>query len=197
MSPRRIVVYGVTGSGKTTLAARLARELDLSHIELDSLFHGPNWTPTPVDEFLAKVTAALAAAPRGWVVEGNYSAVRPRILPLADTAIWLDLPWVVSYRRMFRRTFRRMFRGEELWNGNKETPRNLLMSWDSLLWWGIHHHRRSRERIGSTLRDVEHNATVEVVRSGRELEELVSRLVAANASGFAVSGGEAGSKGRV
>ena len=30
-------------SGKTSLARRLAAELNVPHVELDALHHGPNW----------------------------------------------------------------------------------------------------------------------------------------------------------
>lgn len=39
--PRRIVVKGSSGSGKSTVADELARRLGVPHIELDALHHGP------------------------------------------------------------------------------------------------------------------------------------------------------------
>jgi adenylate kinase family enzyme len=39
--PRRVLVAGTSGAGKTTLASRVAALLDLPHIEIDALFHGP------------------------------------------------------------------------------------------------------------------------------------------------------------
>lgn len=59
---RRIVVVGNTGSGKTTLAGQLATLLGVPHVELDALhWWEPNWVPPPVEEFRARVAAALAA----------------------------------------------------------------------------------------------------------------------------------------
>jgi adenylate kinase family enzyme len=179
MKPRRrILVYGVTGSGKTTLGRRLASELGLRHIELDSLFHGPNWTPTPPDEFVAKIQAALDESPQGWVVDGNYGTARTFLLPQADTVIWLRLPFLVSYLSMARRTVRRLFTREELWNGNRETPKLLFFDKDSLLLWGIRQHRPSQERVRAALEETPHEAEVIEVRSRREVDALVRRLVA-------------------
>ena len=42
--PARVLIAGVTGSGKTTLARRVAELWQLRHIEIDGLFHGENWT---------------------------------------------------------------------------------------------------------------------------------------------------------
>ena len=45
--PRRVLVAGTSGSGKSTLAARIADVLTVPHVEIDALFHGPDWTPRP------------------------------------------------------------------------------------------------------------------------------------------------------
>ena len=41
-APRRIVVAGVSGVGKTTLSRRIAAVTGIEHIEIDALFHGPD-----------------------------------------------------------------------------------------------------------------------------------------------------------
>jgi adenylate kinase family enzyme len=173
---RRIVVYGVTGSGKTTLGRRLAAELGLRHIELDALYHGPNWRPATAEEFVSRIEAAVAASPQGWVADGNYGVARAVLLPRADTVIWLRLPWRVSYWRMLTRTLRRFLTREELWNGNRETARLLLLDKDSLLLWGIRQHRPSQERIRAALSEIPHQAEVIEARSSREVDALVRRL---------------------
>src|SRR6186997_1715444 len=71
---RRVSVAGISGSGKTTLAAALAARLGVPHVELDALHHGPNWTEATPEELRARVEAALAAAPEGWVADGNYES---------------------------------------------------------------------------------------------------------------------------
>ncbi len=38
--PRRILVAGTSGAGKTTVARRVAAVLSIPHIEIDALFHG-------------------------------------------------------------------------------------------------------------------------------------------------------------
>src|SRR5687768_7376450 len=70
--PRKIAVKGTSGAGKSTFAAELAHRLGLAYVELDALHHGPNWSAPSAAEFRARVGSALAAAPQGWVVDGNY-----------------------------------------------------------------------------------------------------------------------------
>ncbi len=119
----RIAVIGTSGSGKTTLARQLAARLDLPHLELDAVFHQPGWTPLPDDEFRAEV-AAFCAGDR-WVTCGKYAAVRPILFERADTIVCLDHHRVRQTARVARRTIRRALTREELWNGNRESVRNL------------------------------------------------------------------------
>ena len=143
---RRIVVKGSSGAGKSTLAAELARRLDLPPIELDGLYHGPGWTAPAAGAFRDTVAGALAAAPDGWVVDGNYdAALGQTVLDAADTIVWLDLPLRVKLLRVFRRTLGRLAGGDvELWNGNRESWRSAFASRDSILVWAVRQHRAHR-----------------------------------------------------
>jgi adenylate kinase family enzyme len=142
---RHVNVKGTSGSGKTTFARELARRLDLPFIELDSLHHGPNWTEASPEEFRARVREAMAAAPDGWVIDGNYEVkLGDTVIGAADTIVWLDLPLALKLRRVARRTRERIRDDVELWNGNKETWRNALWGRESLFAWLIRGHIRHR-----------------------------------------------------
>lgn len=109
---------GTSGSGKTTVAARIAEILGTRHIEIDALFHGPGWTPR--EEFLADVER-FSSEP-SWVTEWQYSPVRPLLAERAVLVVWLDLPRARVMKQVVGRTVRRRLRREELWNGNLEGP---------------------------------------------------------------------------
>jgi adenylate kinase family enzyme len=156
---RRVNVKGISGSGKSTFAAELARRLDVPYIELDALHHGPNWTEATAEELTARVREAMDGAPDGWVIDGNYeSKLGDTVIAAADTIVWLDFPFWVKIRRLVRRTHHRITNKVELWNGNRETWRNALFSRDSLLWWMVKGHFRHRrqwpKRYGSDPRFV-------------------------------------------
>jgi adenylate kinase family enzyme len=137
---RRIVIIGITGSGKTTLATRLARHLRAPRVELDELHWGPNWTPAPPEHFRAAADAATAH--HRWVADGNYRAVRDLVWPRADTLIWLDYPLIVNLWRLTRRNIARIATGAELYHGNRESFRTHFLSRDSLYLWALQSHRR-------------------------------------------------------
>lgn len=147
----RISVIGVTGSGKTTFARALAAQLGCPHIELDNLYHRPNWTTLPADEFRARVQVTLARSGPRWVVDGNYSEARPLIWPQADTVIWLNYHIGHIMWRLWWRTLRRVSTREPLWEAqNVETWRAQFLSRESLFLWAwntYHRHRRDYPRL--------------------------------------------------
>jgi adenylate kinase family enzyme len=144
---RRVNVKGISGSGKSTFAAELAQRLDLPYIELDALHHGPNWSEPTAEEFRAKVQEAMDAAPDGWVIDGNYEGkLGTLVLDAADTIVWLDLPFRVKARRLWRRSVHRIRDEVELWNGNRESWRGVLWGRDALFWWMVRGHFRHRRQ---------------------------------------------------
>lgn len=116
----------MSGSGKSTLARAIAARLGSPCIELDSIYHLPDWEPLDADAFLAEVDRLTAGA--SWVVDGNYRAVvrEGPVWQRADTVVWLDLPKRTALRQVTWRSLRRGLRREELWNGNRERLRDHL-----------------------------------------------------------------------
>jgi len=145
--PRRVLVAGVTGSGKTTCATRIATLAELPRVELDALHHGPQWVPRP--EFATDV-ARFSGRSR-WVCEWQYAAVRDLLAARADTLVWLDLPFRITLRRVVRRTARRRLRREVLWNGNVEAP--LWTFWtnpDHIVRWAMRTRHALRTQVPET-----------------------------------------------
>jgi len=127
---KRVCVIGSSASGKTTLSRALARATGIEHIELDAIYHGPNWTNPP--DFAERVYDMLDVREE-WIVDGNYMNF-VRILHKADLIIWLDYPFRTVLWRVLRRTSNRLITREPLWNGNRETLR-LTFSKESIILW--------------------------------------------------------------
>ncbi|HSS97305.1 MAG TPA: hypothetical protein VLK33_09755 [Terriglobales bacterium] len=139
---QRIVVLGVTGSGKTTFSRRLAARLGYPHIEMDALHWLPNWTEKPTDAFRADIAEALSS--ECWVIDGNYSKVRDIVWSRAETIIWLDYRLPLILWRLTRRTVSRILSREVLWNENRESLRNQF-GHDSLFIWAFQsYHKQHR-----------------------------------------------------
>jgi adenylate kinase family enzyme len=69
---KRIVIFGNSGSGKTTMARALAGEHSLPHLDLDSLAWASQGVRRPVEDSARDIREFLASNEE-WVVEGCYA----------------------------------------------------------------------------------------------------------------------------
>jgi adenylate kinase family enzyme len=117
----RLAVIGPSGSGKTWLSSQLASSLGLRHIEIDALFHGPEWESAGVDELRERVAEAIEGD--GWISDGTYhQMIGELVFERVETVAWLDLPVHLVVWRLLRRTYVRKKHKVELWHGNLEGP---------------------------------------------------------------------------
>jgi adenylate kinase family enzyme len=115
----RLTIIGPSGSGKTRLAAELARTDGFRHVELDALYHGPNWEPCTIEVLRERVAAATEGD--DWVTDSTYhTLLGDFVVERADLLVWLDLPTRLVMWRLLRRTYVRNRDKVELWNGNVE-----------------------------------------------------------------------------
>ncbi len=182
---KRVSVVGNAGSGKSRLGERIARVLDVPYVELDAIHHLPGWEPIDPDEFLARITDVCST--EEWVIDGNYRTVvlDGPVWRRADTVVWLDLPRRTVMRQVSLRTLRRIIRREELWNGNRESLRN-LWAWDpykSIIRWAWTQHGKYQERFGSAMASpkLDHVDFVRL-RSHEEVERWLRALSSRKAS---------------
>lgn len=179
----RVSVVGNSGSGKSTVSRLLAERLGVPHVELDAIFHQENWRPLPPEEFRARVDSITSGD--GWVVDGNYSAVRELVWARADTVVWLDPPRGTVVRQIVWRTARRAALRMELWNGNRERWTNFFSRnpEESIIMWAWHRHSVYRNRYAAASADPQW-AHLRFIRieSRRQAEHLVARLAPPSSS---------------
>ena len=178
---------GCSGSGKSTLARILREILSLPHIELDSLFHQPNWTPLEQTEFVAAVEDAIAHCPQGWIVDGNYnSALGDLLQSQATHVLWFDLKRSHVMYRVIRRSITRALTREELWNGNRERWRNLF-NWDpekSIIRWSWTRHSAYHDRLVKDCADAPAHQKWIRLSHQRNVDQLISKSRMAGVSYF-------------
>jgi adenylate kinase family enzyme len=174
----RVWVVGNSGSGKSTVARRLATAIGAHHSELDAIFHQPGWTELPRDEFRRRVEGVVRG-PR-WVLDGNYAAVADLVRARADTVVWIDLSrWRVMHQ-LGVRTLLRGARRTELWNGNRETLRNFfsLDKEKSILVWAWTQHEEYRRRYLELLESAPTGLRIVRLQTTAAVEAFVDRLAA-------------------
>ena len=167
MDGPRIVVVGVTGTGKTALARRLSERFGVRHVELDGLNWEANWVQAPTEVFRERV--AEATTEDGWVVDGNYQKTHDITWPRATMIVWLDYPLPLILWRLGLRILRRAVTRERLWKGNQESLWKHLCTKDSLILWALHTYRRRQREYGEAMRHWESEG-VKTLRFGRPRE---------------------------
>ena len=182
-------MIGGSCTGKTTTSRELAAILGVPHIELDALHHDAGWQEAPAEVLQARVDAAIAAAPDGWVADGNYHGkIGTSVLERADTVVFLDLPFWLTLRRVVWRTLSRIVRREELWNGNRESLR-LTLSRDSIIWWVVTHHGEYREKWPPRYEALPHLSVVRL-HSPRGIRDWLQSIQATESMSGSSNGSE-------
>ena len=171
---RRIVIYGATGSGKTSLSQQIGRALALPVLQLDAIRHDGAWDATSWDEMRERVQAFVEAHPDGWVCEGNYSRVQDVTLSRADTLISLDLPWRVSFWRLLGRTLRRSWNKQALYSdqGPRETWRISFFSRQSILLWSITNHQHRKRSTAASIAKAPPGTRIFRARTTRDVDSI-------------------------
>ncbi len=100
---RKIAVFGLPGTGKTTLAYQLADLLSAPSHDLDQVLFTRDG-PLPLEEFRARAAALTAQA--DWIVDGNYSKLADVTWHRADAVVWLDYRLPLIVYRVARRNLR-------------------------------------------------------------------------------------------
>jgi adenylate kinase family enzyme len=144
VTERRILVYGVTGSGKSTAAARLAAVTRLPVHLADELTWLPGWVA--VDPDVQRETFAAIVATDEWVLDTAYASWRDLVLSRVQLVVGLDYPRWRSLGRLVRRTVTRMVDRRPICNGNVESLHGTL-SRDSILLWHFRSYARKRDRM--------------------------------------------------
>ena len=169
---RRILVVGVTGSGKSTFARRVASQRGVAFVDGDTIGWLPGWVQRDPDAQRALAEERLATDE--WVLASAWRAWADLALARAELVVALDLPRLVSLRRLVARTVRRVVTHEEVCNGNTETLRTAL-SRDSVVLWHFRSFARKRVTAHAWSEDPA-VPPVLLVRSVAEAETLARRL---------------------
>lgn len=140
----RILIYGVTGSGKSTAAKRIAARTGLPLTLADELTWEPGWVPVP-DDRQRELFAEVASGDR-WVLDTAYGAWLDLVLPRAQLIVALDYPRWFSLQRLVRRTVVRAIDKKPICNGNTQSWRGLYAQ-DSILRWHFDSFARKRGRM--------------------------------------------------
>ncbi len=87
---KKVIVIGCPGSGKTTFAEKLNKLTGLPLYYLDAIWHKPDKTHIPREEFDQRISEIFATPE--WIIDGNYNRTIETRLKECDTVFLFDLP---------------------------------------------------------------------------------------------------------
>jgi len=147
------------------------------HVELDSLYFGPDFSRAPLSLLRDRTSAAIAGD--RWVTDGNKRAVRDLVWPWADTIIWLDYPVYVSLWRLAKRARTRTsaLSAQAARTGRRtELPKQMLAAAKGVLTALRSHRGQRREYPRMFAQPANQHLAVARLRSPRATRQWMARV---------------------
>lgn len=128
---KKIAVFGKPGSGKSTMSKRLALTTGIPLHPLDSIVYQKNGDLVDRQTFDEAHDRMLSND--SWIIEG-FGPMGPfnQRLAAADTLIYIDLPYVVSYWLVTKRLLKGLFVTPEGWPEGSSILKGTLASYKTL-----------------------------------------------------------------
>lgn len=161
----KIVVLGVSASGKSTFARTLSEKLGLPLIHMDEIMWNPNWQYVGDEETLRLIKEATGK--EQWIIEGYIDKeVRVGVFTKADTLIYLDYPaWLPAFRYIKR------------WLKHRKDPRPELpgcpekFSFDFLM---RVYQKKEVYRLEKLFKEVDFSAKIIRLKSPKETKQFLT-----------------------
>lgn len=169
---RKVMLYGVTGSGKTTAAARISEATGIGWTSVDDLTWEPGWVSVDSGEQRRRIAEICSG--EAWLLDTAYGEWLDVPLAHVELVIALDYPRWFSLQRLVRRTLARAVDKRPICNGNVETWREMVSD-DSIIRWHFRSFRRKRERIAAWAADPGMPRVLRFTRA-RDLERWIEQL---------------------
>lgn len=168
-SMKKIAVFGKPGSGKSTLSKRLASLTGIELHQLDSILYKKNGDRVGREAYDREHGNILSSD--SWIIDGfdKIESFNKRI-DVADTLIYIDLPYTVTYWLVTKRFLKGLFVKPEGWPEGSSVLKGTLQSY-KVLWicpkfWN--------EDFLQKLEKISTNKALYVIRSISELDNFIN-----------------------
>ena len=165
---KKIAVFGKPGSGKSTLSKRLASATQINLHALDSIEFNKDGSRVDRATYDKKHESILTSD--SWIIEG-FGPIESfyKRLVVADTLIYIDLPYIISYWLVTKRLLKGVFIKPEGWPDGSSILKGTLESYKVLRlcpkFWN--------NDFMQKLENISTNKTLYIIRSISELNRFI------------------------
>lgn len=169
---KKIAVFGKPGNGKSTLSKSLSLLTGLDLYPLDTIVYKSNGEFVDRNTYEKKHNDILSS--ESWIIDG-FGPIESfyQRLEAADTLIYIDLPYVVSYWLVTKRLAKGLFSKPEGWPEGSSILKGSIQSYKAL--------RQSpkfwNNRFSKKLEDISRNKSLHIIRSVSELNNFTNKAL--------------------
>jgi len=106
--PKKVIIAGFSGAGKTTLAKRLGNELDLPIVQIDERCFNAKRRLKPIPE-VEKIVSDICSGEK-WILDGMYQQIAEQFVNKADLLIFIDINFFTNTKNVVVRKIKHVFR---------------------------------------------------------------------------------------
>ncbi len=159
---KKISIIGGSGTGKTTLANNLGKELEISVYHIDGMHHLENWEIRHQEERDRMILEKVSKD--SWIIDGTYRSTLKQRLEKAELVIYLDYSSLAQVKGALSRFIK---------NHGKEKPEipgcKERMTLDFLLWvWNWR--KNKRNEIIKRIEEIDSNKVL-IFKNRRQLNK--------------------------
>lgn len=165
--PRKILVIGSGGAGKSTFARRLSGILGVDIVHLDTLYWKPGWVESSKADWAETIRDVLKRD--AWIMDGNYSGTLPERIDACDAVIFLDLPRTTCLWRVIQRSA--MYRNATRPDMAEGCPERLGFDFFAWIW---NYPKRSRPKVVKLLGEERNKEKVVWLRTPAETDRFLA-----------------------
>jgi adenylate kinase family enzyme len=168
---RKIAVFGKPGSGKSRLSKSLASTLGIQLHQLDSILYENNGELVAREIFEKRHEDILSSD--SWIIDGfcSMESFNKRIAA-ADTLIYIDLPYAVSYWFVTKRLLKSLFVKPEGWPEGSSVLKGTLESYRVLK----QYPKFWNDKFLNRLEEISADKSLYVIRSTDVLNQFFDRI---------------------
>ena len=169
---KKIAVFGKPGSGKSTLSKKLASATGIKLHQLDAIVYKKDGEL--VDRTIYDREHGNILSSSSWIIDG-FGPIESfnKRLEVADTLVYIDLPYFVSYWLVTKRLLKGLFIRPEGWPDGSSVLKGTLQSYNVLKlcpkFWN--------DDFLQKLEEISMNKSLYVIREVSELNNFITENV--------------------